>query len=112
MANNTNAQAILFCNQKARPTADAVVQMYETIKTLVLLWGGQNINAIIPNDANLVQDGATVASGTPDGRPPITDAQIQTMISNCNTIIATFEATSNLLLNQFLQIAVNTQSRI
>lgn len=112
MANNTNAQAITFCNQKVRPSADAVVQMYNTIKQLVLLWNGQSMTTLIPNDSNLVQDGATVASGTADGRPPITNAQVQTLISNCNTLISTFEASSNLLLNQFMVIGVNTGSRI
>lgn len=112
MANNTNAQAITFCNSKARPAADALTTAYLTLKTLISTWNAQNINAIIPNDANLVQDGATVASGTPDGRPPITDGQVQVLISNATTIINLLEANSNLILNQTMQVMVNGRSVI
>lgn len=112
MANNTNAQAIAFCNGKVRPVADAVITALLSMQTLIAEWNAQNINAIIPNDGNLVQDGATVASGTPDGRQPITDGQVQTMISNCNTLIASFTVNTNLIENQFMQIMVNGRSVI
>lgn len=112
MANNTNAQAIAFCNQKVRPTADAMMTAYLTMKTLVAEWSAQNIDGIIPNDANLVQDGATVASGTPDGRPPITDGQAVILKSNAATIIALFEANTNLILNQTAQVMVGGRSTI
>lgn len=112
MANNTNAQAITFSNQDVRPAADILAKAYFTAKKLVSLWNGQNIVSIIPNDSNLIQDGATVASGTPDGRPPITDGQINILIANANSFIAFMEANTNLILNQTLQVAVNTQSQI
>lgn len=112
MANNTNAQAILFSNEKVRPVADAVITAVLSMQTLIAEWNAQDITAIIPNDSNFIQDGATVASGTPDGRPPIMDSQVQTMISNCNTLVGYFTASSDLLLNQFMQIMVNGRSAI
>ncbi len=112
MANNTNAQAISFSNSKVRPTADAVIAAVLSMQTLVAEWNAQNINAIIPNDSNLIQDGATVASGTPDGRQPITNGQVQVLISNCASVLAVFTANSNLILNQFMQIMVNGKSVI
>lgn len=112
MSNNTNQQAINFCNEKLRPVADAVVTAYLSMNTLIDMWNAQGLSSIIPDDSNYVQDGATVASGTPDGRPPITDQQVQIMISNCNTLLGYFQASSNLLLNQFYQIEVNGRSVI
>lgn len=112
MANNVNAQAIAFANNYARRTADNVVSCYLTMKRTVQVWNGQSIVTVIPNDANLIQDGATVASGTADGRAPITDAQVNVLISNLATLIAQFEASSNLILNQMQQVSVNAQSAV
>jgi hypothetical protein len=110
MANNTNAQAIAFSNNYARVLANDMVSCYLSMKRAVQVWTGQSIVTVIPNDANLIQDGATVASGTPDGRAPITDAQVNVLISNMNTLIAQFEASSNLILNQTMQVQVNAVS--
>ena len=112
MANNTNPQAITFSNTKVRPAADAMATAYLTLQTLVTEWNAQNIIAVIPNDANLIQDGAIVAGGTADGRPPITDGQVNILIANANTFLTTMQANSNLLLNQFMQVAVNGRSNI
>lgn len=110
MANNTNQQAINFDNTYARGGSNNVVSCYLTMKRVLQVWNGQNIVSVIPNDSNLIQDGATVANGQPDGRPPVTDAQINIMISNMTTLIAQFEANSNLILNQFLQISNSAAS--
>ncbi len=113
MANNTNAQAIAFCNQDIRPGCDAVVSAYLTMKRIVQVWNGQNMVALIPNDANLVQDGATTDGvAKADGRPPITDGQVNVAIANMNTLIASFEANSSIILNQFLQVSVNARSAV
>ncbi len=110
MPNNVNAQAILFDNTYARVGANNVVSCYLTMKRVLQVWTGQSIVSVIPNDANLIQDGATVASGVADGRPPVTDAQVNTLISNMTTLINSFEASSNLILNQFLQVSNQAQS--
>lgn len=112
MPNNVNAQAIAFDNNYARRGADAVVSAYLTMKRVVQVWTGQNIAAVIPSDTNLIQDGATVASGTADGRPPVTNQQINILIANLNTLIGQFEANSNLILNQMLQVSVNANSLV
>lgn len=113
MPNNTNQEAINFDNNYARPVADEVVSAYLTLKRFVQVWNGQSVVSVIPNDSNPIQDGATTANGTgQDGRPPVTDAQINVEVSNANTIIALFEANSNLILNQFLQLSSNAQSKV
>ncbi len=112
MANNVNAEAIAYANNYARVAADTLVIAYLTMKRAVQVWNGQSIVSVIPNDANLIQDGATVVSGTADGRAPITNGQVNVLIANMNTLIASFEASSNLILNQTLQVSVNAQSRV
>lgn len=112
MANNTNAQAISYSNNYARVLADTMVSCYLTMKRAKQVWDAQNVVAIIPNDANLIQDGATVATGTPDGRAPITDGQVNVLIANAATLIAQFEANTNLILNQTLQVSVNAASKV
>lgn len=112
MANNTNQQAINFCNQKLRPAIDAMVTAILSLQVLTQQWTAQDIAAIIPNDSNFVQDGSTVASGTADGRPPITDANVNLVIANANSLIASMTANSNLLLNQWMEWTVNGRSVI
>jgi hypothetical protein len=110
MPNNVNAQAIAFANNYARRVADDVVSCYLTLKRIKQVWDGQSVGTVIPNTADLIQDGATSAVGTADGRAPVTNAQINVLISNCVTLIAQFEANSNLILNQFQQVQVNAKS--
>jgi hypothetical protein len=118
VANNTNQQAVAFDNNYARVGANTVVSCYLTMVRTLQVWNGQNLQAVIPNDANLVDDGSIPGGsfvGQPplgNGRAPVTDAQIQTMIANMTTLVASFTANSNLILNQFLQIATNGTSAV
>jgi hypothetical protein len=105
MANNTNVQAVTFDNNYARVGSANVVSCYLTMKRVLQVWTGQSIATVIPNDANTLIDGAAT-----DGRPIVLDSQIQTMIANMTTLVATFEANSNLILNQFLQVAPSGSS--
>lgn len=97
---NSNPQAVLFANTYARQGANLAVTNYLTMKRILEVWDGDTISNVIPNDANLLVDGSAT-----DGRPPITNAQITVEISNMRTLVATLEANSNLILNQFLQIS-------
>ncbi len=104
---NTNPQAIAYANNYARRAADTVVSAYLTMKRAVQVWNGQSIVTVIPNDSTVIADGSAT-----DGRAPITDAQVNVLISNMSTLVATFEANANLILNQMLQISVNAQSTV
>jgi hypothetical protein len=117
MPNNTNPQAIAFCNTKVRPVANEVMSAFLSAQTLITEWNSQNIASIIPNDSNPIQDGATTANGSgagsgADGRPPITDAQVNILISNLNSFVAFFTANSNLILDQTMSMANDAQSVI
>lgn len=102
---NSNPQAVAFSNNYGRRGADNIISCYLTMKRLVQVWTGQGVAVVIPNDAGVIVDGSAV-----DGRQSVTNAQINILIANANAIIATFEANSNLILNQMLQVSVNAQS--
>lgn len=102
---NSNPQAVSFANNYARRVADDMVSCYLTMKRLAQVWTGQSVAAVIPNDATLIADGSAT-----DGRPQITDAMVNVLIANANTLIASFEANTNLILNQCLQVSVNADS--
>src|SRR5689334_4897809 len=93
MANITDAQAVAFCNSKARPTYDSFLQLYNTCQSLVNIWTAQGMGALIPNDATaLVIDGS---GPTGDGRLQLTAADINTLITHANSLIAFFTANNN-----------------
>ena len=113
---NTNTQAITFSNTRIRPTADLIYSAYLQAKSLVNLWNGQSVSVVIPNDTNIMGDGAVT-----DGRPVITDAQATAIITRCQELInwmeqglvaSPFTGTANLAtLNTVAGVQVNGQSR-
>jgi hypothetical protein len=99
----TNAD-ITFINTYVRPMADHMGKEYLLAKRLVSTWNARGGATAIPNDATVVADGAPG-----DGRPPITNAQVNTIITRATERITDYEATSNAKLNTVLVVAVNTQ---
>lgn len=102
---NSNPQAVAFANNYARRGADEIVSAYLTMKRLLQVWTGQSVVTVIPNDSNVLVDGSAT-----DGRAPITNAQVNVLIANATTLVAAFEANSSIILNQTLQVAVNSNS--
>lgn len=106
MATITNPQAVLFCNTHVRVMYDKMMQMYNYAKNIESAWTAQGLAAIIPNDpAQPVVDGSAQ-----DGRPPLTGANVNVLIANAQTLINTFEANTNLILNQTLIGSVQPNS--
>jgi hypothetical protein len=103
----TNVQAIKFCDEDIRPAADALSQLYYRAKDLLARWSanGQNIVALVPNDATVVNDTATTG---PDGRPPITGAHINNIIARLDEFVTDYEASGSAKLNTVTAVAVNT----
>ena len=98
----TNVQAISFCDKYARPTFDFIMQMYFYGLTVQAIWGSQGLAALLPNSTDLIVDGSAQ-----DGRPPITDGNVNTLITNMSTFFGQFTANSNALLNQACVGAIN-----
>lgn len=104
MAFNNNVQAIAFANQKIRPVNDLMLSLYYSIQIFQAEWTQQGIASVIPNDANIINDGAAT-----DGRPQMTNAQAQVVQGNLQTIMNAITAT---ILNQGLAVAVHPASII
>ncbi len=111
---NTNAQAVAWANQRARPLADLLVSTYLTCKAFVQQWTAQGVATVIPNDSTLIADGSAV-----DGRAPMTDAQVNILFAHAGDLIAYFEGATGAPvnnaslqnLNQCLAVAVNGASK-
>lgn len=96
MPDNTNAQAIAFTNQKARITADLIGTLYQTMLRFQTEWVAENAATNIPNDTNFIADGSSpnqVADNgqTPDGRKPVTDAQINNLKALVDALVTFFQ---------------------
>lgn len=96
MANN-NPQAIAFTQTYARGAANAAYSLYLTAKKFELEWAALNMQAVIPSDSEVISDGNSLV--------PVTDTQIQILQANLQSIVNTFEASSNLILNQVIAVA-------
>lgn len=111
---NVTPQAVVFSNERVRPLAEEMVSLYWTCKSFVAQWTAQGIATAIPNDANVVTDGASV-----DGRPQITNAQINILFAHASSFIAYCEGAtsapvnnaSKQNLNQMLALTTKGQSR-
>jgi len=87
---NTNQQAIAFSNNRIRPMADTLYGTYLSSKKIIAEWTGQGISGtIIPNDAIVIGDGASV-----DGRPLVTNAAATSIITRAIEYVAWYEGTS------------------
>lgn len=107
---NTNPQAIAFCNSRVRVTADSVQSAVATMRQFVTEWRSQGIAAVIPSDAEVVDDGSAA-----DGRPPITNRQVRKLKDLCDTLLATFDAADadggKPTIDRVSSISVNGQAR-
>lgn len=106
MANITNTQAVTFCNSQVRVAADLMSQLYFTAKAIVAFWNANGMSAIIPNTTDVIIDGAAN-----DGRQILTGIGATAIITEAMAVIAHYEASTNAVLNQVKQVAVNGGAR-
>lgn len=102
MAAITNPQAVAFCNTVARPTADKFIQLYYQCKLMQDQFTAQGLASLLPNASDNIVDGSAT-----DGRTPITDGQVNILLSIAGTFITNMEASAKLQYNQVAAIAVN-----
>lgn len=103
MANITDGSAVRFSNEQIRPACDKIMQFYWFCKELKVQFTAQGLGSLFPNDISVIVDGSPA-----DGRTSITGADVNVALANMTTIINLMEAGSNILLNQFGKIAVNS----
>src|SRR5438105_15069051 len=87
---NTNAQAIAWSNTRARRMADLLESCYQAAKKLVGEWNAQNLSAVIPNDANIIEDGAAT-----DGRPLCKDSDVNNIVTRAQDYRPWYEGGSS-----------------
>src|ERR1700732_3921277 len=102
MANIVDPNAVAYSNNPIRPLSDRFMQLYWACKSASSDWTAKSLATLIPNDISPMIDGAVT-----DGRTQITGGDINVLLAHMNTLIADFEATSNLKRNQIGKVAVN-----
>ncbi len=85
------------------------VAHYRTCKEFVLEWQTLGMGTVFGvSNSDVVIDGASVLSGIPDGRHPMTSFDANNAFNRANEKVTDFEASANTKLNQANAIAVNT----
>lgn len=79
---NSNAQAVNWSNTRARVLADILAGAYISAKKALMEWQTQGLGTLIPNDSVQLADGSPA-----DGRPPITDAQVNAVVARCQEFV-------------------------
>jgi len=98
---NSNPQAVRFCNEKVRPLANDLAQLYYRSKRFLDQWNGQGMSALINNDAGETMDD----NATEDGRPIASGNSCHNMYNRAAGIVVDFEASGSAKLNTILAIA-------
>jgi len=104
MADIIDPEAVRFSNEKIRPLADRLAQLYYRMVALRDEWVANGMGAKFPNGASAVIDGSAT-----DGRHPITGSNVQDIAAVATAFIASFEANTNATLNEVLAVAVNPE---
>lgn len=97
----TDAQAIKFSNERARPLADRLCQLYFYSKALVAEFDANGLNKLFA-DSEVVDDGSDK-----DGRHPIIGLDVKTVVDLSRQYITDFESGVNAKLDSSLKVAVN-----
>lgn len=101
---NTDPQAILIANTKIRLAADRFAQSYNLFKMLQAEGIAESWLTLFPADSEVIVDGSAI-----DGRTPITNQNIRDFIGDITNFINFCEASSNVVRNRALLIAVNPE---
>lgn len=107
MADVINPQKRLIANEKIRPLADRLGQLYNFCKALQGEAAAEGWTAMFPATADIIIDGARE-----DGRTEITSGDIANIMTMATDVITWFEAaapTANFRRNLALKVAVNPE---
>lgn len=116
MAAITNPVAIKFSNERLRVAADLIAQLDNEAAAILAEWTALGGTAMIPNTADVLQDGAApngIDATGGDGRPVVTGAKLNNIVNRLTGLRST-SATTGLAMgvagvrDTVLQVAVNT----
>ncbi len=100
-----DVEAIRFSNEKIRPLCDQMVRSYRLMKTIAQMWTAKDLARLFPAEGLPIADGSIGPS--PDGRTPITSADVRNVIAFCLRVNGAIELGDGTILNQLLKVAVN-----
>jgi hypothetical protein len=109
---NTNPQAILIANEKLRPLADRLGQVYNYCKMAQDEYAAEGWLALFPNDAELIEDGSAT-----DGRTRLTNQDVRNFMTYVGRLINIFEGgqvaadAGGPMKNNVLKVAVHPEPR-
>ena len=106
----TDIASVRYCNEQLRPAFDELAGSVLKIQSLLTQWLAKNLAATISNTSDLIDDGAAPggsAPGSPDGRTPITGADVNAAIGFMGQIQSALAANDNAMLDNLFKIAVN-----
>jgi len=99
----TDPQVKKFADEQVRPLADKVARMTVAIQAFVQTFEAKALGNLIPNDATVIDDGAST-----DGRTPITGADVHQMLELATDLVA-MASGENTKMPTVLKVAVNPQ---
>lgn len=99
---NTDPQAIKISNERIRPIADLLAELYNAMKAAQISYTAEDWNTKFPADNEVIVDGSAI-----DGRTPITNNDVRTfMLTDAVSIITSMETSANAMRNRVFKIAV------
>ena len=106
MADNTNVQAVRVVNEKIRPSADLILQTYFFMKTMQAQYVAQDWATLFPagDPTGEIIDGARI-----DGRKPITNSDVNDVVTALGAFLTFMEQNTSQQLNRFLTVSVNPE---
>jgi hypothetical protein len=99
---NVSPQAIKVANEFLRPASDTIAQTYWRFKRMLALDDAQGWLAMFPADSGEVVDGSRT-----DGRRPVTNDDVRTVLSIMRAFVGFMETNTNQRLTQILKLSVN-----
>ena len=99
----SDQEVIRFANERARPTADAILRALRTAERFKEEWDVRELSTKVPNDETVIPDGADV-----DGRKQARGVDLYNLYNRCGdliTLVRTQDAGAR--YTQLVEISVN-----
>lgn len=112
MADIITPEIKVFANERGRPMADVIEQMYQTGKRFQQEWAAMVINVTPPNTSDQIADGSETSRGAnADGRKPFTGAQLNNLKTLVDAFVTYLETGNPSRIAQVQQVTTNGQAR-
>lgn len=106
MPDITSPQAVRFANDRVRIMADAIESLIETARRYLNEYTAIGGNALFPDDASVVLDGAAS-----DGRKIMTGAMVRSVNARAYELLTDYTANAEAKLATVRQVSVSSQPR-